>query len=263
MTGFVRYHGPADAPNTAAPAQQQAAPAATQSAAGMPGFKPRQFESTTVDPVAEIAKKAGQGRFRLDHNVAQTLAIEETERQRIEQRIKEEIEKRWSLVKEKAEVEGYTTGLNQGKAEAYKAEKPRIEEKLARFDQMLQELDQFRERIFQANEAFLMEIISQVCRMVLLKELAVDKEYLHRIVTHLLQQLSTKEDVRVLISEADKDLLESLKLAIEKEFGALKSTVLETSPDIKTGGCKVETRYGVIDASVSAQIENVLKALKN
>lgn len=226
--------------------------------------KPYQERRFDVQPEAAVSqagiRKAEH--FRLDKNVAGQLGIEEKERQAAEERIQKEIEKRWETLKEKAEVEGYTKGLEEGKKEAYQAEAPRIQERIAKIEHLLQEFDQARERIFLANEAFLMDIISQVARMVILREVEVDKEYLHRVVIALIQQLGTREDMKIWISEPDFQNLEELKRAIEKEFGKLSNTTIEASSGIPVGGCKIETRFGVVDASVQTQIENVMKALK-
>jgi flagellar biosynthesis/type III secretory pathway protein FliH len=97
---------------------------------------------------------------------------------------------------------------------------------------------------------------------VVLKEVAIDKEYVHRVVVALLNQLGTREDIKIFLSESDFANMESLRLSIEKEFGKLSNTTIETSQEIPVGGCKIETRFGVVDASVQTQIENITKALQ-
>lgn len=229
-----------------------------------PAARPYQEKRFDVQPEAIVSqagiKKAEH--FRLDQNVAGQLGIEEKERQAAEARIQKELERRWETLKEKAEVEGYTKGLEEGKKEAYQAEAPRIQERMAKLDQLLLQFDQAREKIFLANEAFLMDIIAQVARMVILREVEIDREYLHRVVIALIQQLGTREDMKIWISEPDSQNLEELKRAVEKEFGKLSNTTIESHPEIPVGGCKIETRFGVVDASVQTQIENVMKALK-
>jgi flagellar assembly protein FliH len=200
--------------------------------------------------------------FHLDHAVAGQLGIDERERRTQEAKIEKEIARRWEKASEQAEAAGYTKGLEEGKAEAYKAELPRIGEKIAKLDALLGEFDTFREKIFTANESFLMDLIARVAGMVALKEVEADKDYVKRVVLALLQQLGQKDDLKIFLSEADGENIELLRGAIEKEHGKLTNSVIETSPEIPVGGCKIETRFGVVDASVATQIENVLKALK-
>ncbi len=226
----------------------------------------QEFQQTKFQHKQDAAANAAIHRkgdhFQLDSNVSAHLGIEERDRQAIESRVQKEIERRWEQMAEKAEVEGYTKGLTEGKGEAYKAELPRIKERLEKLEHILQLFDSFQEKIFQANEVFLMDLIAQVAGMVVLKEVELDKDYIRRVVVALIQQLGNKDDLKISLSEADIANVENLKQVLEKEFGKLNHTTIESSPEITTGGCKIETKYGVVDASLTMQIDNVMKALK-
>ena len=130
-------------------------------------------------------------------------------------------------------------------------------------DSKLQEFDKFREKIFAANETFLMDLIAEVAGMIVLKEIQLDRDYVKRLVITLLQHLSTKEDIKIQLSEADFANVEALRQALEKEFGKLNNTTIDINPDMPVGGCKIETRFGVVDATVASQIENVKEALRS
>jgi flagellar assembly protein FliH len=107
-----------------------------------------------------------------------------------------------------------------------------------------------------------MDLIAEVAGMIVLREVEVDREYVRRLVTALLQQLGTKDDIKIHLSESDYANVETLRQALEKEFGKLSNTTIEVGSEVPVGGCKIETRFGVVDASIAAQIENVKKALK-
>lgn len=235
----------------------------TSSAA--PGVKPYsepKFEAHVNAKQVDSIHKKKTDAFKLDQIVIDQLGIEDRERAMHEEKFKKELERRWEQNAEKAEVAGYTRGLEEGKAEAYKSELPRIQERMQQFEFLLQQLDSFREKIFASNEAFLMELIAEVAGMVVLKEVEVDREYVKRLVITLLQQLSTKEDLKIHLSEADFANVDVLRQALDKEFGKLNNTTIEASPEIPVGGVKIETRFGVVDASIAAQIANVKAALK-
>jgi flagellar assembly protein FliH len=213
-----------------------------------------------VDEVAAIAGKAEH--FRLDATVSSQLGIRERERADAEAEIKAELERRWEKTSEQAEVAGYTKGLGEGKAEAYKAELPRIAEKVEKLDFLLRELDTFREKIFSANEAFLMDLIAQVAGMVALKEISLDQDYVRRLVTALLKQLGTKEDLKIFLSPADYANASELFHQLEKEFGKLQNASVEPNEAIPVSGCRIETRFGVVDSSVVSQVDNLMKSIK-
>lgn len=237
-------------------------PATSSGTEGTSKYKEPEFVSRVNAKEADAVHRAQKGHFHLDNAVAGQLGIEARERAEQEAWLEKELARRWEKMSEQAEAAGYTKGLHEGKAEAFKAEQPRIQERMARFDQLLQELDSCREQIFTANEGFLMDLIARVAGMVALKEVEVDPEYIRRVVMALLQQLGTKDDLKIYLAETDAANVDSLRASIEKEYGKLSNTVIEASPEIPAGGCKIETRFGVVDASVATQIENVMKALK-
>ena len=224
-------------------------------------YEEQKFEQhVNAANVDEIHRKTEA--FQLDRIVVEQLGIEERKTKEHEARILEELERRWEQVSEKAEVSGYTRGLEEGKAEAYKAELPRIRERVEKLEGLLSAFDSYREKIFAVNESFLMDLIAEVAGMIVLKEVEVDRDYIRRLVTTLLHQLGSKDDIKIHLSEADFANVEALRQAIDKEFGKLNNTTIEVSEEIPVGGCKIETRFGVVDASVASQIENVKKALK-
>lgn len=213
-------------------------------------------------PVIGENLKGKDGAFRLDATVEGQLGLREKEKAEAEARIQAEMEKRWQKAAEQAEAAGYQKGLEEGKLEAYKAELPRIQEKVQKLDHLLHEMDSYRQKIFDANESFLMDLISQIAGMVALKEVNADPDYIRRLVTALLKQLGTKDDIKIYLSHADFQNANSLYQSLEKEFGKLSNTSIEEHPEIAPGGCKIETRFGVVDSSVSTQIENVMKSIQ-
>lgn len=213
-----------------------------------------------VEAVVAVVNK--HEHFALDEHVSNQLGLGEREKKAAEARIQKELESRWEVAAGKAEVAGYTKGLEEGKKEAYQAELPRIKERVEKLDFLLEEINSLRSKIFTANEAFLMDLIAQVAGMVALKEVALDQDYVKRLVIALLHQVGTKEDIKIFLSQQDHANAESLYQAIQKEFGKLSNTTIEPSEEVPSGGCKIETRFGVVDASVITQVESVMKSLK-
>ncbi len=218
----------------------------------------------SVAPEQIVSKTSSKklAHFRLDQTVASQLGLEEQDRQAFEAKVAEEIERRWAVAKDQAEAAGFAAGLEEGKQQAYKAELPRTQEKVARLERLLVEFDSMRERIFTANEAFLMDLITQVTRMVVLREVEIDKEYIHRVVIALLNQLGTKDNIKIFLSAEDLKTVNTLKDSLQKEFGKLTNTTFEVMKDLGPGSCKIETRFGVVDASLQTQIENVMRSLR-
>lgn len=218
--------------------------------------------ATHPDQVQAIKVAEMDQHFKLDQNVAGQLGLREKEKQAAEARINAEIEKRWEIASGKAEAAGYTKGLEEGKKEAYQAELPRIKDRVEALDNLLKEFDSFRQKIFEANESFLMDLIAQIAGMVALKEISLDQDYIRRLVTALLKQLSAKEDIKIFLSPADYANSQSLFQLLEKEFGKLANTSIEQNEAIPPSGCRIETRFGVVESSVVAQVDNLMRSVK-
>ena len=201
--------------------------------------------------------------FQISQLMRTQMGLDELDASRREAEIKKEIDRRWIDAKEKSEVEGYTEGLNQGKIEAREAEKPRIEEKIEKLDSLIAEIDGHRQKLFKVNEDFLMDLLAQVLRVITLKEIKLDKEYVSRLVLHLLNQTGSREDLKILISEEDASILVELRELVKKKNSDLKNTTISKSSEVEPGSCKIETNFIVIDASIEEQIKNAMTILKN
>lgn len=219
----------------------------------------QKFSSKTAASVSETINKKKFSAFVVHPLVAAHMGLEKREEADREHEIQREMDRRWLEAKEKAEVEGYTTGLNTGKREAYNAEKPRIEDKLRRFDLLLQQIDTMREKIFVANEDFVMKLMAQLMRVIVLKEVELDKDYLKRLVLHLIQQLGEKSDISLTIGELDVALIKNLRESIEHKFGEMKNLKILTNSEVAAGSCRLETNSVVIDASIENQIRNAMQ----
>lgn len=254
--GFKQYNFEESGKESEQKAVEQAASAANEGS-----FQYSKFEHDPDKLVLDTAE-THVGRFKIHNLVESQLGLVAREQKKNEQIIAKEIEDRWIQTKEKAEVEGFTQGLNTGKTEAYKAEQPRIEEKLNLLDTLLTDLASQREFIFRKNEKFLMDLLSQVLRVIALKEIQLDPDYLERLVLHLLNQMSAEDDVRVLISEADFENIQRLRENIGRAKPELKNLTFEMRPEVEKGSCRLETKNVVIDASIEEQIRNAMSVFK-
>ncbi len=224
-------------------------------------FAAQSFPHDPEELVLDVAETK-VGRFRVHNLIEDQLGLVAREKNKNEAIIKKEIDNRWIATKEKAEVEGYTEGLNLGKVEAYKAEEPRISERLKLLDTLLTDMANQREFIFRHNEKFLMDILAQILRVIALKEIELDPDYVQRLILHLLEQLSSTDDIRVLVSEADYENVGQLREKISREKPEFKHLNFEMNPDILKGSCRVETRSIVIDGSIEEQIRNAMTVLQ-
>jgi flagellar assembly protein FliH len=214
--------------------------------------------ATDHDKVARSRKDA---RFSINSLLREPLKVEEEERRVIEERVRARVQAVSEEVRGAAAQKGYDEGLKQGYDEAFKKARAEYAERFAAFDEFLAQCETAKEQIFRANERFLIETVFRVAKMVLLRELTTDKDYVLRLATELIERVGVRENIRVKLSPADMATAAQLKEGLEKKLGALKNLNLEASPQVVGGGCVVETEWNAIDAAIETQLQGIHDAL--
>lgn len=200
-------------------------------------------------------------RFSLNPLLREPLSIEEEERRVIEEKVRARIAAVSEDARVKAREEGYQDGLAKGHQEAFQKFAAESVERTRAFDSMLQLAETAKVEIFRANERVLMEIIFRIAKTVALKELATDREYIVRLARELIERVGVRENIRIRIHPDDAATAEILKPGLEAHLGTLKNVTIEASPQVKRGGCMVETDWNAIDASLETQFHGLHDAL--
>ncbi len=200
-------------------------------------------------------------RFSLSPLLRDPLSVEEEERRAIEERVRARVAAVADEAKARAEQEGHQAGLKKGHDEAFAKFQKEGEERLARLELLLSEMESAKEKIFEANERFLIAMVYQIAKMVLLKDVAMDKEYILRTCRDLIEKSGVRENITIRISPEDSASLGMIKEGIEKALGSLKNLNVEASPQVKLGGCMIETQWNVIDASIETQLKGIKDSL--
>ena len=214
--------------------------------------------ATDVDRHSRSQKDS---RFSLSSTVRGPLAIEEEERRIIDQRVQAGVEALSEQVRKQAFEEGYQAGEEKGQEDARAQFHEEAQASLSRLNALLDSMESSRTEIFKANERFVVELVFKVARMVLLRDLKADKDYVSRLCQQLIERVGARENIRVRVNPEDVEIIAKLKGDLESTFGALQSLNIEVSPQVEGGGCLVETQWNAIDASVETQLRNIHASL--
>jgi flagellar assembly protein FliH len=219
------------------------------------------FGSLVSTDAGRVPKGQRDRRFSINPLLREPLSIEEEERRVVEERVKGRLEAIQAEARAKAHEEGYKAGLEQGHQEAYQRFAAESTERLTHFDTMLKDAETAKQEIFRANERFIMELVFRMARMVALKEVSADREYVVRLARELIERIGVRENIRVKICPDDLKTADIIKPGLEAALGALKNLTIEASPQVKRGGCIVETEWNAIDASLDRQFQGIYDAL--
>ena len=214
--------------------------------------------ATDADRVSKTRKDS---RFSLNPALRAPLAIEQEERRVIEEKVRARVDTIAQDAKVQAAKEGYQAGLKQGFDEAYKKFQEDGADRLKRFDAFLAATETAKEEIFRENERYLMELVFRTAKMVALKEIAADPDYVQRIARDVLERVGVRENIKIRVSAEQLETAGRLREGLEQSLGALKNLTVEASPQVKTGGCIVETQWNSIDATLETQFAGIHDSL--
>lgn len=208
-----------------------------------------------------IARTKHDSRFKLNSMLRGPLNVEEEEKRVIEEKVRVRIEAVAEEAREKASKKGYEEGFKKGYDEAYQKYKEEGKDRLAQLEKFFESSEKAKEEIFRENERFLIDLVYQIGKMILLKDLSVDEEYVLRLSKELIERVGVRENITVKINPNDSKSMTLLKSGLEESFKNLKNLNIETSDQVKGGGCIVETKWNAIDASIEKELKNLYASL--
>lgn len=219
------------------------------------------YGTFAVTDAEQEAKARKDRRFSLSPLLRGPLSVEAEEKRALDEKVKSRVQALAEEARKQAHLDGYQDGLKKGYDEAYQQFKKEAVERVAKLDQLLSEMEGAKEDIFRANERFLVELIFRISKLVLLRELTTDKDFLLRLTKHLIDRVGVRENITVRVNPKDLGTISMLKDDLQETLGVIKNLNVEGSNQVKQGGCIVETEWNAIDASIDTQLQGIYDAL--
>ena len=233
-------------------------------------FKPRSLNGEVVNDYKQVQERFGNlastdpksnSHFSMHPEAKRGLGIEAEERSRVEDLVNVEVEARLVQMREQAFQEGFEKGREEGTAKAEKEFFAIVQPQFEQFSNLLHELDQVKTEVYAANEQFLIQLIFQISKSVLMGELKADREYVKRLTSQIVEKLGAKDNIRLKVSRDDFANIDQLREFLKGAFPDLKNIQIDVSEELVLGGVKVETDLSRINASVEAQFASIQAAL--
>ena len=210
---------------------------------------------------ADVAQGKKGRRFAIDPLLEGTMSVEEETQRVIDDRVNARLAEVEAQAREDAREAGYQEGLATGHQEATDAFQLEAHALTSRIDAWITACEESKTEIYAANEKYLIEVIYRMGKMILLRELSQDKDQIKRLVQDLIEKTPARDHIRVLVGNEDFDAVIGMKAELKEKFANLKNFSIEPSQHLKHGGCVIETNWGVTDATLETQLENVYQAL--
>jgi flagellar assembly protein FliH len=176
-------------------------------------------------------------------------------------RILADAQKQADAIRKQAELEG----RRAGHAEVEQIVQKQLAGQLAT---LLPALRQVVEDIRHAKQSWLMHweqsgvrVAAAIAERLIRRELSQTPEITLTLVREALELAAGSSQLRVQMNPADHGTLGPQVQTLIAELSSLGSAEVVADPEISPGGCRVETRFGVIDQRYEAQLARIQEEL--
>lgn len=155
------------------------------------------------------------------------------------------------------EREAFTKGYAAGERAGLEAGARRADAMLRRVAQTIESLGQLRRTIVRETERQMVELALTLARRVVHREVSLDPQLVAALAHVALERLGERAPATIRLHPDDYATV--LSQQGEQWQGAQVSLVPDAA--VARGGCVVESDFGMIDASVDAQLDEMSRAL--
>jgi flagellar assembly protein FliH len=155
------------------------------------------------------------------------------------------------------ERDAFAKGFAQGERAGAEAAAERGEAMLRRLTQTIEELTMLRSQMIHATERQMVQLALAVARRIVHREVSLDQDLLIAMARVALERLGESARVTVRLHPEE---FEATAAARAAEWTGTSVDVVADAR-VGRGGCRVESEFGMIDAGVDAQIQELARAL--
>lgn len=156
-------------------------------------------------------------------------------------------------LKEAARNEGYEEGIRESKKF--------VEERLKVLNQEIDGINRVQKDMFDEFNRDILDIAFNMTEKILKKTLEKDEKALLELVKSVLREEVGKSDLTVHLSNRAYKMFEELEQQLDPIREQSGRNINIKKEDIPYGDIKIETDEGIVDASISVQLENLKKFL--
>jgi flagellar assembly protein FliH len=233
------------------------------SSGGLPIYEDvkSRFGSLAVTDAERSEKSLKDRKFQLHQHAKQSLCVQDEELRVLQERVSQEVQAISGAAKADGYRQGYEEGLQKGRDAAYAEIRQHGQVQLDQIQELLKGFESARTEVYKANEKILMQLMFRLSKMILLRELKYDRDYLGRLVGSLIEEASPKEYLVIRVNPQDLETIQLLEPQLRGSLQQLHHIKVESSLQVPVGGCQVETEWIHIESEIESQLRSIEKAL--
>jgi flagellar assembly protein FliH len=210
----------------------------------------------------ERTKSADSG-FDISPIVKQHRGMEEQEEIERENRIIDEVNKRVAKIEEEAYRKGYDEGMSKGREDVYEQTRAATDEKLIALSEMVSDTLSTKEEILKSQKMQLYNLVRNLTKWVILRELKDDGKYIERLLEKLVIEAQTKTNLLIQVDQKHFEQMPEVLEVVQQKLGQFTNVRVETDFDIQGTGVVVESENGIINGSLVEQLNSLDKIFES
>ncbi len=156
--------------------------------------------------------------------------------------------------------EAFASGVDIGRKEAEED----YENTTNTFLCICNELDKLRETILKNSTTEMKELVMDISEKIIRHSLTEQDETIISTIKEAIQLAVKSDEIQIQINPSDLQCIEKKKQEIIDSMSGLENIILQSDTTIDRGGCKLESSYCTVDATLTSQIkvirDNVMAA---
>lgn len=181
----------------------------------------------------------------------------------------EEIIRQAQLACEQIKQEAYQNAFNQGQLEGsdagYREGMAKAKEETATMRaqaaQVLEQTEKIRSHTLEALEQEIIDLAREIAEKLLSAQLALDPGKVLQVAVESLHLVAERLNVVLYINPMELELVKSRKGELLGALPPRAELQVIADPSVQTGGCRVETEQGWVDATMETRRKELIKAL--
>jgi flagellar assembly protein FliH len=229
-------------------------------------FEPKKFP-VVMPEVAKAFVRVDSGpntTFKVSDLVAQQTGVSAEEKRILEAKVQELVIVQLKQVEERAYQEAYELGLDVGRKQSFDKYIQQYKSQFTRFGDLLTLMEQLINQLIAKNEARIVDLAMKIAEKIAVDHIADKRDVILSVLREVFSELQKDEKVVVKVSEPDLEFIKEVqeRLEFSEDLKFLEGHKVESSPDIKTGGCLIETNYGDVDATLEQRLTKLWSELR-
>jgi flagellar assembly protein FliH len=127
---------------------------------------------------------------------------------------------------------------------------------------VLNELEKLRENIYRDTEEEMVELAVIMAKKIVCRQLDINPDTIIDIVKAACNQARDCKEVILYVPAEQLENIKASQGEIDAQLYKTEHFAIRSDPNIKSGGCRIETEQGYIDASIETMTEQLSKIFK-